>query len=478
MNKLSRKIILHLFIILFCSPEILPQINYDKIKLEIDSLLTTDYFTKTQIAVDVFDLTSSQKVYSKNEKLLLRPASVQKIFTTGAALKFLGPDYTFKTGFYYTGEIEDSVCKGDIYIIGGFDPDFTNRDLDSIVNVIKEYGINEVNGNLYADVSAGDSLFWGEGWMWDDDPGSFSPYLSPLCINDNSIKIIFRPGEIGKPAIAEVIPQNRFINVINNSITIDTGKSTINVTRDWINRSNEIIITGNIPSLVQRDSVSLNIFNPTFYFLNLMKESLEKHNIKLNGRIDTLTSTNDAEEIITFSRNIEPVIINTNKESDNLSAEMILRSLAFVNFSKPSTAKKGKVFVDSLITLAGFTPKDYRIADGSGLSFYNLISAELVTGLLKYFYYEEEELFVKLFNSFAVSGFDGTLKNRMVDSPVQRRVFAKTGGLSGVANIAGFIRTKNGSLIAFTILTQNYVGRATQALIIQNKICELLFEGL
>jgi D-alanyl-D-alanine carboxypeptidase/D-alanyl-D-alanine-endopeptidase (penicillin-binding protein 4) len=203
---------------LFCSPEILPQTNYENIKLGIDSLLTTDYFTKTQIAVDVFDLTASQKVYSKNEKLLLRPASVQKIFTTGAALKFLGPDYTFKTGFYHTGEIEDSVCKGDIYIIGGFDPDFTNRNLDSIVNVIKEYGIKDVNGNLYADVSAGDSLFWGEGWMWDDDPGDFSPYLSPLCINDNSIKIIFRPGEIGKPAIAEVIPQNRFINVINNSL--------------------------------------------------------------------------------------------------------------------------------------------------------------------------------------------------------------------------------------------------------------------
>ncbi len=488
MNKCNQKIFLHsttgkllflhLLIILFCSPNILPQTNYDNLKLGIDSLLTTDYFTKTQIAVDVFDLTSNQKIYSKNGKLLLRPASVQKILTTGAALKFLEHDYTFKTGFYYTGSIEDSICRGDLYVKGGFDPDFTHRDLDSVVKIIKEYGIKEIDGNLYADVSAGDSLFWGEGWMWDDDPGDFSPYLSPLCINDNSIKIIFKPGEIGKSAQIELIPENKFIPVVNNSVTIDTGKSTINVTRDWINRNNKIIITGNIPSSALRDSVSLNIFNPTFYFLNLMKESLEKHGIKLNGKIDTLTLVNDAEEIFTFSRNIEQVIINTNKESDNLSAEMILRAMALYNFSNLATAVKGKLFVDSLITLAGFSPKNYRIADGSGLSFYNLISAELVTGLLKYFYYEEEELFVKLFNSFAVSGFDGTLENRMIGSPAQRRVFAKTGGLSGVANIAGFLRTKNGSLLAFTILTQNYIGKATQALIIQNKICELLFEGI
>ena len=209
MKTSDRKIFLLLLLFLLTpSRSVFSQQDSSNLKIRLDSLLANNFFSKTQIAIDVFDLTNNCSVYSKNEKFLLRPASVQKILTTSSALKFIDPDYSFNTTMYHTGEVEESVCTGDVFIVGGFDPDFSQQDLEAMVSEIKEYGINEIKGNLYADVSSGDSLFWGEGWMWDDDPGAFAAYLSPLNINDNSIKIFCEPSEIGKQVQVKIIPQN------------------------------------------------------------------------------------------------------------------------------------------------------------------------------------------------------------------------------------------------------------------------------
>src|SRR4030042_284389 len=118
-------------------------------KEKIDSLLTNPFFESCNISIDVFDLTTEKNLYKKNEKLLMRPASNLKLFTSAAGLYFLGEEYKFKTSVYYKGEIEDSVLFGDMYIVGGFDPEFTSKDLDSMVTQIKLQGIKEIHGNLY-----------------------------------------------------------------------------------------------------------------------------------------------------------------------------------------------------------------------------------------------------------------------------------------------------------------------------------------
>lgn len=442
----------------------------------IDSLLTTEFFSSSQAGISFYDLTEKKPLFKHNEKLLFRPASNQKILTTAAGYLFLGKDYKFKTTLYHTGEVKDSICNGDVFIVGGFDPDFSSCDLDSLVGEIKHYGIKEIKGNLYGDVSAMDSLYKGEGWMWDDDPESYAAYITPLTINKNSIQIDFRPDEVGKEAVIELIPKTNFFQISNSSGTIDSGKTTLRITRDWINRNNTILVNGNITKTSKRDTVLLNVFNPTFYFLHLMKESIEQNGISFKGKIDTLTLPSDAIEIFSIERNIEPVITNTNKISDNLSAELILRTLALNSFIKPATAEKGIRFVDSLITLAGLNPKKYRIADGSGLSNYNLVSAELLSEILKFYYLRKPDLFLKLFNSFPISGVDGTLRNRMKDSRVFKRVHAKTGTISGVSSLSGYLESKNGHMIAFSILTQNFVGSSAQARSIQDKLCEIIFD--
>jgi D-alanyl-D-alanine carboxypeptidase/D-alanyl-D-alanine-endopeptidase (penicillin-binding protein 4) len=443
---------------------------------QIDSLLNSDFFKSSQAAISVYDLTDDKPLYQRNEKLLLRPASNQKILTTAAAYLFLGSGYKFKTSVYHSGEIKDSVCSGDLFVVGGLDPDFTTNDLDSLIGEIKHSGIKTIKGNIFADVSTMDSLFWGEGWMWDDDPGYYAAYLTPLSINKNCINVVYEPGEVGKPSLIELIPNTNYFGIVNTSETIDTGKSDLIITRDWINRSNNISVKGKIAKSSKRDTVSLNVFNPTFYFLNLMKERLLGSGISFTGKVDTMTLTKDEKKIFSLERDLDRVIINTNKTSDNLSAELLLHALALKYSGDKASAKKGIVLIDSLISLVGLNPKNYMIADGSGLSFYNLLSAELLTEILKYFYYKQPDLFQKLSNSFPVSGFDGTLSNRMKDSSTFKRVFAKTGSLRGVSNLSGYILSKNNHTIAFSVLIQNYTGGSNQARTIQDNICKIIFE--
>ena len=175
--------------------------------------------------------------YKENEKLLLHPASNMKLLTSAAGLIFLGGDYTFKTSLYHSGVISGDTLYGSIFVEGGLDPDFTTTDLDSMIRSISLLGIKHITENLYADISIKDSLYWGRGWMWDDDPDPSAPYLSALNINDNSIEIFVEGSKIDSPAAVSLTPQTNYVNVINKSITVPQyEENNFEITRDWINR--------------------------------------------------------------------------------------------------------------------------------------------------------------------------------------------------------------------------------------------------
>ncbi|MCL6100670.1 MAG: D-alanyl-D-alanine carboxypeptidase/D-alanyl-D-alanine-endopeptidase, partial [Bacteroidetes bacterium] len=358
---------------------------------------------------------------------------------------------------------------------GGFDPDFTSHDLDSLVREIKKSGIKEINGDVYGDVSAMDSLFWGEGWMWDDDPYSFAAYLTPLNINKNSVSVVVSPSQLGNGVNVETFPKTNFVVIKNSAVTADTGKTKLKVTRDWLNRKNTIFVSGTISKLSKPDTIALNVFNPTFYFLQLAAESFERNGIELDGKVDTLTLRDSAEVIASSKHSIESIINYTNKNSYNLGAEMLLRALALKYYGKPASAKNGIKLLDSLITLSGLDPKRYSLVDGSGLSFYNLVSTQLIMDVLKYLYLNQPEIYKRIYDSFPVSGTDRSLKNRMKNFPIHGQVHAKTGTISGVSCLSGYIQTRKNHTLAFSVMIQNYIGNSSAARKLQDKICEIIF---
>lgn len=370
----------------------------------------------------------------------------------------------------------DSVCYGDVVVVGGFDPDFTSEDLDTLVFSIKDYGINEIRGNIYGDVSKMDSLFWGNGWMWDDDPSYDFPYMTPLIINDVSVEVAYSPGLIGNPVNISLIPQTNYFDITNESVTTKEDTSNFDVTRDWLHRGNEIIVSGDMSFRVEPDTVKINIVNPEYYFLYLLKEKIEANSIKFFGRLDTLTLPSYSKLIYEKKRSFGEVIVNLNKDSDNLSAEMTLRALSFERYDKPASAEKGVQVIDSLIDKTGLNPKNYKIVDGSGVSHYNLVSPELLVELLKYMYFNSHENYNILKESFPIAGIDGSLENRMRKTKAFGNVHAKTGTLSGVSTLSGYLKTTNNHDLAFSIFVQNYIGSSRVARGYQNRICKFLSE--
>ena len=468
----------YLFILLvLLTQSIFPQRNILNLRSRIDSLLADSFFDTTQIAVDVYDFTLNEKLYGRNEKFLLRPASNMKILTMSAALVFLGTDYNFTTSLRYTGEIKNGILSGDLYVIGGCDPLLSSKDLDSLAAIVKSSGINEIRGDLTGDVTMMDSLYWGKGWMWDDD----CPYLTPLDINANSVGVVIKPGISGQKANVVLIPQSDFIQVDNFSVTVPADSpDTYKLKKDWLNHKNTLTISGNVSAKTVPDSLQdtlyTKVYEPQLYFLDLFRKAFKTREINISGKEYTTGSPSYSKYIFDYKRPFGQVIEYTNKESYNLGAEMTLRAIAAKCLGIPATADNGIKMIVSLITLTGFNPGDYRLADGSGISHYNLVSAQLLIEVLKYMYFKSPDLYKILYESFPVAGVDGTLSNRMKSTLAQNKVHAKTGTLSGVSSLSGYLTSVNGHLLGFSIILQNFNGSSKASRDYEDKICNILME--
>jgi len=461
----------NIFLLIFLCLNVYPQ----SFKTKIDNLLSTKFFESCLVSIQVEDLTSNSTLYKKNEKMLLRPASNMKIITSAAGLLYLGPEYEFKTDLYYDGYVSNDTLYGNVYVVGGCDPDFKTQDLYYFVDSLKSLGISTISGNLYGDVSFKDSLSWGNGWMWDDDPSSDAPYLSALNLNDNCVEVIVQQEEYIHQPVVTIYPTTNYVSVTNQSSFDSENKFEIN--RNWLERKNEIIVKGKSPVSNRYISKFVNVLNPDKYFLTVFSEVLDSNFINLSGDLKIKTTPPDANKICTFRRSYGNIIENLNKTSDNLSAEMTLYALSEKYSGKPATADSGVQLYNHLIDTIGLNHKDYRIVDGSGVSHYNVVSAELLVNILKYFYSKNPELYEILYNSFPIAGLDGTLENRMRKTAAANNVHAKTGTLTGVSTLSGYLINKKSHTIAFSIMMQNYVGSSGRAKEFQDEICKLLSEN-
>lgn len=442
------------------------------LKTKIDNVVKDKFFDRCLIAIQVDDLTTNKTLFKKNEKMLLHPASNMKIITTTAGLIYLGLDYEFKTDLYYDGFVSNDTLNGNLYFVGGCDPDFVTQDFYGFADAIKSLNISVINGNIYGDVSFKDSLYWGNGWMWDDDPSFDAPYLSALNLNDNCVEVIVQQSDYLDQLTVSLNPNTKYVSVINEA-KFD-AEDKFEISRNWLERKNEIIIKGKYPKSIKYTSEFVNVLEPAKYFLTVFSEVLDSNNIKLIGNIGIEKLPEQIILLNSFSRKYSDIIDNLNKTSDNLSAEMTLLALAEKFYGKPANAKNGIKVIDKMIELVGLKPEEYRLVDGSGVSHYNVVTAELLSAILKYFYVERPELYTILYNSFPIAGVDGTLENRMRNTLAEKNVHAKTGTITGVSTLSGYVTSKKNHTLAFSIMIQNYVGSSTKAKEFQDQVCKIL----
>ena len=451
------------------------------LQARMDKLLSNDFFQRATAGIAVYDITEQKTIYTYNEKRLCRPASNMKLLTSATALSFLKHEYAFKTGLYYTGVIDETGrLLGNIYLKGGFDPELKSSDIDALILLVKKAGITSIEGNLYLDASMADSTFWGKAWSWDDDMEAFQPYLSPVPLNKGVVKLKVIPASPGRAPIIKTEPESSFIQVVNQATTVwqsaEPPGNTLRFSREFVGNHNRIVVSGSISASANVYQSTISLKNPYGYVLTLLGEKLVKQFPESNIHTSGLSQVpSDALTIGFATHSIAEVVRQLNKESDNLNAEMLLYALGYHQDATTTSTEKGITFVKQLIEQVGFDPKAYHIVDGSGLSNQNYLTPELLVAVLKYMY--QSPVFDLFFQSLPIAGIDGTLANRMKGSATYRKVTAKTGSLTAVSTLSGYITARNGHLLAFSVMIQNFVERTSYVAVNYiDKICEVLAE--
>ena len=207
-------------------------------------------------------------------------------------------------------------------------------------------------------------------------------------------------------------------------------------------------------------------------FMSKFVEMLRAAGVEVDAPITTGALPKESLTICTRSHTLREILLPMMKDSDNLYAESVFYQAASTVASRPATAAHGRQAVKETLGKAGVKDIQYRIADGSGLSLYNYVTPELMVKLLIYAY-RHRNIYIELFPSLPVAGQDGTLKKRMVKSPANGRVRAKTGTVTGVTTLAGYCASLNGHMLVFSIMNQGML-KIAEGRNFQDQVCEIM----
>ncbi len=420
-----------------------------------------------KLGVVVKSLSTGETIFKHNADKMYIPASNEKIITSVSALSLLGNDYRFKTEFYSGGGISNGVLHGGLYIKGYGDPTLSEPHLGYIVFQLKQRGVKEIKGKFVVDDSYFGQNKYAKGWKkeWRDD--FYSPAISAVSFNYNIIELKVYASKSGNRPAVKIEPAGSNITVINQAVT-SGKKGALRTT--WQN-DETIVLSGRIRPKATV-TLKIPILNPALFTGNVIKNAIQEAGIKVSGPVVVDKVPRWANVIYTqYSDPLSSVIVEYNKNSVNIIGENLMKTLGAQYKGVPGTWDKGSVVISEFLNEAGIK-NGFKVVDGSGLSLLNRVSPETLTDVLKYAY-EDKSISIDFLDSLPVAGIDGTLKKRFRNSEVQGRVRAKTGYLKNVRALSGYVFTKKGDVLVFSILSNGF-GWKTKEL--QNDLLSQLIE--
>ena len=434
--------------------------------------------------IQVLDPDTNSVLLEVNPDKTFLPASVLKVVTTSAALEKLGPEFRYRTGVYTNGTIgADGTITGDLILVGRGDPNLTDPygelfekpALQELAEGLKNWGIKRVEGDIVGDDSYFDSNSPVKGWTAQALKSLYGAPISALNVNNNVIWVHARPTKHNQRVIVDVEPRTSFFNIRNLAKTGGRrSRQTINVR--LIRGTNTIVVSGVLPS-TRTSSQHILLEKSAEVAASMLKDELKRQGIEVQGKISAFhygyVSDYEQKSWRLLAEHHSPPLIRAleiiNKKSQNLHAEMLLRTLG-AEFKGAGTNEAGLQVVNEFLVDAGIDSEKIRLNDGCGLSRENLITPRFQTSLLQFL---SQRYYFDLFrNTLAVSGTDGTLKNRLSATEVRGSIHAKTGTLNGVTTLAGYMTTKSGRNLVFTIFANRAqaIGRVKKTI---DEICSI-----
>jgi D-alanyl-D-alanine carboxypeptidase/D-alanyl-D-alanine-endopeptidase (penicillin-binding protein 4) len=460
-----------------------------------DAVLAASPVSKGEWGLLIVDAESGETLFEQNADKYFVPASNMKLFTTALALAKLGTEYRFHTTLETGGTVwNDGVLGGDVVLVGRGDPNLSNRKfpyelkeefegppqkaLVELADALAAKGIKEISGDVIGDDSYFPRERYAGGWEIDDIVWEYGAAISAIVVGDNTVALTLTPGEqAGNSVQASLNPATPDFMVENDVVTSAADvKSDLTLTREP--GSHLVVVKGTLPAKSTPRKLVLAIEEPAQHAAELLKRMLEERGIKVAGvaRARHIPGHAAGDPLVLAEHVSVPLgdtVKLVNKISQNLHTEMLLRTVARQNGMWVMPEDLTKVPED-FYTAAGIAPGDVIQSDASGLSRHDLVTPRAIVALLGYA--QKQPWFGPYYASLPVAGQDGTLEDRMKNTPAAGRIHAKTGSVEHVRTLSGFAETPGGRRLIFSFLSNNQGGKSHEAADALTGLCVAMLE--
>ncbi len=461
-------VLLLLFVLIFPPLSSNQDVSADKtnsnLSTELNEILSDERLDGAIAGISVRSANSGELIYENYSETRLTPASNMKLFTAGAALETLGPDYRFTTELLTDGEVKNKFLKGDLYLKGKGDPTLLKEDFDELAHSLKEKGVHKIKGDLIGDNSWYEDEALSQDLSWSDEDNYYGAKISALTASPNedydagTVIVEAYPGKHpGDPVDVRLSPSSDVIEVQNRAKTVSADEDAeLSITRE--HGSSTILVEGEISVDATRKREWIAVWNPAEYALSLMKQALKEAGIQFKG--DMLLRTTPKEATLLVEKKSMPLselLIPFMKLSNNGHAEILVKEMGKVK-KKEGSWDAGLEVMNDFLKEVGLDTDEMRLRDGSGISHVSLIKPNQLSDYL--YRIQTKSWFEAFHYSLPVAGdvdrFEGgTLRYRMRDTAAEQIVHAKTGSLTGVSSLSGYVEQGNG--LVFSIMLNQFV---------------------
>jgi len=424
----------------------------------------------TKYGLMIYNPNTKDTLYQKNIFEVIKPASNVKLFTTGAGFSLLGPDYQLSTKLLTDDQdLTDGIVNGNLYLKGFGNSLFTDQDIDSIVLKLKLLGIREVTGAVLGDDSYFDSVYYRRDWIVDEMSSVSLAPVSAIVINRN--RVTFNIQSAGRSRVStHMYPSCEMIK-LRSSVRASGRRNSVRVSQIIKNDSYEFILSGVVRK--RGGLVTADIENPPLFAAYLLHDKLISAGMYVAHRPSTARTPEAHYEIdsrFVLFRNLAAII---NKKSDNFLAECLFKTIGAVYSSSEGNAFYATQAIMSFLKDNEIYCEGVDLVDGSGLSHYNFVTVCSIVELLNNIYFNQT-IYADYYNSLAIAGIDGTLRNRMSGTLAENNFHGKTGTLNGVITLSGYIKSQTGEDLIVSMLFEYNAGYADKYRGIQDRILQLL----
>ncbi len=435
--------------------DVAPRLCAVQLPRAINSVIGQPAFERSRWGVLVQTLgnrpASRQTLFTYDASKLFTPASNVKLLTTAAALHTLGTDYRIRTSVYQEG----TAASTRLWVVGRGDPTLGMPQLQQLAQQLQQRGIRQVTTLI-----GQDSYFLGDTispyWDWEDVQAGYGAAVNSLIYEQNAIDLTLFPQQVGQPLRVQwKYPSDASQwQVVNHSRTVDRQtKEFLKVNRDFATPT--VVIAGQLQTGASPATIAISAPAPGHRFLQQFRVALAAAGIQVQQtQLASMPLPPGLPEVATLA---SPPLVQlaqvVNQESDNLAAEVLLKTLGRSQQPETHSTEAGLSVLSAALTQLGVNPESYAIVDGSGLARRNLVSPEALVQTLQNMYQTPAGQAYR--SSLPVAGVSGTLRSRFRNTPAATIVQAKTGTLTGVTALSGYITPVNYPPLVFSIIVNH-----------------------